>query len=79
MDNGIARKGKLMDVTYKKLEIVGTSEKSFAEATRNAVAKASRTIRNLNWFEVTEMRGLIVKSKVKEFQVTMKVGFRLEE
>lgn len=67
-----------MGATYKKLEIVGTSEKSFAEATRNAVAKASRTVRNLNWFEVTEMRGLIQKGKVKEFQVTMKVGFRLE-
>jgi len=66
-----------MKETYKKIEIVGVSEKSFAEATRNAVAKASRTIRNLNWFEVTEMRGLIEKGKVKEFQVTMKIGFRL--
>lgn len=66
-----------MEETYKKIEIVGISEKSFAEATRNAVAKASRTIRNLNWFEVTEMRGLIEKGKVKEFQVTMKIGFRL--
>jgi flavin-binding protein dodecin len=66
-----------MEETYKKIEIVGISEKSFAEATRNAVAKASRTIRNLNWFEVTEMRGLIEKGKVKEFQVTVKIGFRL--
>ena len=68
-----------MEETYKKIEIVGISEKSFAEATRNGVAKASRTIRNLNWFEVTEMRGLIEKGKVKEFQVTMKIGFRLEK
>ena len=68
-----------MEETYKKIEIVGVSEKSFAEATRNAVTKASRTIRNLNWFEVTEMRGLIEKGKVKEFQVTMKVGFRLKK
>ena len=66
-----------MEETYKKIEIVGISEKSFAEATRNAVTKASRTIRNLNWFEVTEMRGLIEKGKVKEFQVTVKIGFRL--
>ena len=68
-----------MEETYKKIEIVGISKTSYAEATRNAVAKASRTIRNLNWFEVTEMRGLIEKGKVKEFQVTMKVGFRLEK
>ena len=67
-----------MDHTYKKIEIVGVSDKSFADAVQNAVAKASKTIRNLDWFEVTEMRGLIVKGKVKEFQVTVKIGFRLE-
>ena len=66
-----------MKETYKKIELVGVSEKSFAEATRKAVAKASKTVRNLNWFEVTEMRGLIEKGKVKEFQVTMKIVFRL--
>ena len=68
-----------MERTYKKIEIVGVSEKSFAEATQNAVAKASKTLRNLDWFEVVEMRGLIQKGKVKEFQVTMKIGFRLED
>ena len=68
-----------MERTYKKIEIVGVSEKSFAEATNNAVAKASKTLRNLDWFEVVEMRGLIQKGKVKEFQVTVKIGFRLEE
>lgn len=67
-----------MDPVYKKTEVVGTSEKSFAEATRNAVAKASKTVRNLAWFEVCEMRGLIQKGKVAEFQVTIKIGFRLE-
>ena len=67
-----------MERTYKKIEIVGVSEKSFAEAVQNAVAKASKTLRDLNWFEVTEMRGLIEKGKVKEFQVTVKIGFRLE-
>jgi len=50
-----------MDRVYKKIEIVGTSPKSFAEATRNAVAKASGTIRKLAWFEVVEMRGMIEK------------------
>lgn len=68
-----------MERTYKKIEIVGISEKSFAEATRNAVAKASSTLRNLSWFEVVEMRGLIKKGKVKEFQVTVKIGFGLED
>ena len=68
-----------MERTYKKIEIVGISEKSFAEATQNAVAHASKTLRNLDWFEVTDMRGLIVKGKVKEFQVTVKIGFRLED
>ncbi|MBI4465544.1 MAG: dodecin domain-containing protein [Acidobacteria bacterium] len=67
-----------MERTYKKIEIVGVSEKSFADAVQNAVSKASKTIRNLDWFEVAEMRGLIVKGKVKEFQVTVKIGFRLE-
>ena len=68
-----------MERTYKKIEIVGVSEKIFAEATQNAVAKASKTLRNLDWFEVVEMRGLIQKGKVKEFQVTVKIGFRLDE
>ncbi len=68
-----------MERTYKKIEVVGVSETSFAEAVKNAVAKASKTIRNLDWFEVVEMRGLIQDGKVKQFQVTVKIGFRLEE
>lgn len=68
-----------MERTFKKIEIVGVSDNSFADAVQNAVAKAHRTLRNLDWFEVVEMRGLIQKGKVKEFQVTVKIGFRLEE
>ncbi|MDP2605883.1 MAG: dodecin family protein [Deltaproteobacteria bacterium] len=68
-----------MERTYKKIEIVGSSEKSFAEATKNAVAKACQSLRNVDWFEVSEMRGLVEKGTVKEFQVTVKIGFRLEE
>ena len=68
-----------MERTYKKIEVVGVSEKSFAEAVKNAVAKANKTLRNLDWFEVVEMRGLIQKGQVKEFQVTVKIGFRLDE
>jgi len=68
-----------MERTYKKIEVVGVSEKSFAEATKNAVAKACQTLRNVDWFEVLDMRGLVEKGRVKEFQVTVKIGFRLEE
>ena len=68
-----------MERTYKKIEIVGTSETGFAEATQNAVAKACESLRHVDWFEVTEMRGLVEKDKVKAFQVTVKIGFRLED
>ena len=68
-----------MEHTYKKVEIVGVSGKNFADAVQNAVAKASKTLRNLDWFEVTEMHGLVKDGKVKEFQVTVKIGFRIED
>jgi len=68
-----------MERTYKKIEIVGISETSFGEATQNAVAKACQSLRHVDWFEVTEMRGLVENDKVKEFQVTVKIGFRLED
>jgi len=68
-----------MERTYKKIEIVGSSEASFGEATQNAVAKACQSLRHVDWFEVTEMRGLVENNKVKEFQVTVKLGFRLED
>ena len=68
-----------MERTYKKIEIVGSSEKSFAEAAQNAVAKAGQSLRHVDWFEVTEMRGLVENAEVKEFQVTVKIGFRLED
>ncbi len=68
-----------MERTYKKIEIVGVSDSSFGEATQNAVAKACQSLRHVDWFEVTEMRGLVENAKVKEFQVTVKIGFRLED
>jgi flavin-binding protein dodecin len=68
-----------MERTYKKIEIVGSSETSFGDATQNAVAKACQSLRHVDWFEVTEMRGLVENNKVKEFQVTVKIGFRLED
>lgn len=64
--------------TYKTVEIVGSSEVSVDDAIRGAIAKASHTIHNLEWFEVTETRGHIIESKVGHFQVTLKIGFRLD-
>lgn len=68
-----------MERTFKKVEIVGVSDNGFTEATRNAVAKACQTLRDVGWFEVVEMRGLVDKGTVKEYQVTVKIGFRLED
>lgn len=63
---------------YKKIEIVGTSPVSFAEAVKAGVAQAAKTIRNIDWFEVVEMRGRVKDGAVAEFQVTLKIGFKLE-
>lgn len=68
-----------MPGTYKMTEIVGTSPNSFAEAAKEAVRRASKTLRNLGWFEVVEERGMIKDGEIAEFQVTIKVGFRLED
>jgi len=67
-----------MSGTYKMLELVGTSPVSFAEAVKAAIAEASKTVRHMDWFEATDMRGRIVDGAVKEFQVTLKVGFKIE-
>ena len=64
--------------TYKKIEIVGTSPVSFAEAVKVAVKQASKSVRHLEWFEVAEMRGRIKDGDVAEFQVTLRIGFKLE-
>jgi hypothetical protein len=63
---------------YKITELVGISPKSFAEATKAAVAEAAKTVRNIDWFQVVEERGRIADGEVTEFQVTLKIGFRLE-
>jgi flavin-binding protein dodecin len=67
-----------MGGTYKIVEIVGTSPQSFAEAVRSAVAEAGKTIRHMDWFEVSDQRGRIVDGAVAEFQVTLKIGFKIE-
>lgn len=63
---------------YRVIEVTGSSTESISDAIRNAVRRANETIRNLEWFEVVETRGHIVDGDVGHFQVTMKVGFRLE-
>lgn len=65
--------------TYKVTEIVGTSTESVAQAIRNGVSRASKTLRNLDWFEVTEIRGHIEDGDIGHFQVGLKVGFRMED
>jgi flavin-binding protein dodecin len=67
-----------LPAVHKKIEIVGTSKESFADATRNAVARAAKSVRHMEWFEVTELRGRIAGAKIGEFQVTLKIGFKLE-
>jgi flavin-binding protein dodecin len=64
--------------TFKIIELVGISPVSFAEAVRAAVDEAAKTVRNMSWFEVVQQRGRIAEGKVAEFQVTIKVGFKLE-
>ncbi|AOX99729.1 dodecin [Jeongeupia sp. USM3] len=63
---------------YKMVELVGSSTQSCDEAIRNAIAKAAQTIKNMDWFEVVETRGHIVDGKVGHWQVTLKVGFRVD-
>ena len=69
----------MSDRVYKLVEIVGTSSESFAKAADNAVTKASKSLHNVDWFEVTELRGRAENGRVAQFQVKLKVGFRLDE
>ncbi|MFA6561456.1 MAG: dodecin [Verrucomicrobiia bacterium] len=64
---------------YKKIELVGSSPNSIEEAVQNAIAKASKTVHNMRWFEVVETRGQIEDGKVAHWQVTLKIGFTLDQ
>ena len=66
------------DHVYKQLELVGSSTKSIEDAVSSAIAKAAQTLRNIHWFHVIETRGHVENDKVAHWQVTIKVGFRLE-
>jgi hypothetical protein len=63
--------------TYKLIELVGVSENSVDDAVRNAVTRASKSLKGLDWFQLTEVRGLVKEGKVSQFQVSLKVGFRI--
>jgi flavin-binding protein dodecin len=67
------------DNIYSKTEIVGTSEKGVDDAIQGAINRASQTLREIGWFEVTEIRGHVADGKVHHYQVTLKVGFALED
>ncbi len=65
--------------TYKLVELVGSSPNSTDEAIRNAIGKASATIKHIDWFQVIETRGHVVDGRVAHFQVALKIGFRVED
>lgn len=65
--------------TYKLIDLVGSSPNSTDEAISNAITKAARTVKHMDWFEVVETRGHIVDGKIAHYQVTIKVGFRIED
>jgi hypothetical protein len=67
----------MQEKTYKLIELVGVSSNSIEEAVQNAIARANQTLKNLDWFEIVETRGLIQEGKINQFQVKLKVGFRL--
>ncbi len=69
----------MSDHVYKKIELVGASATSIEDAVVNALARAQKSIRNMRWFEVGETRGHIEDGKIKEWQVTVKVGFTLDK
>jgi flavin-binding protein dodecin len=67
------------DHVYKITELTGSSTTTIEDAIQNAIARAGKTLRNLRWFEVTDLRGTIENAKVAHWQVTVKIGFTLEE
>ena len=68
-----------MSNVYKKIELVGSSVEGVDDAIRGAISKASQTIRNIDWFEVKEIRGWVREGQAQHFQVVLQVGFRLDD
>lgn len=69
----------MTDHSYKHIEVTGTSSKSSDDAIESAIAKAAKTVHSMRWFEVVEYRGNIDDGKVRQWQVTIKIGFRLDD
>jgi hypothetical protein len=65
-------------LVWKIIEVVGESPESYAEATRNAIAEAGKTVKHMQWFEVVSFRGTMQGEKVDKFQVSVKIGFKIE-
>jgi flavin-binding protein dodecin len=68
----------MADVVYKKIQLVGSSTESFSDAAEKAVVKAAESVRGISWFEVVEQRGRVADGRIREYQVTINVGFRVE-
>jgi dodecin len=71
--------GQMSEHIYKKIELVGSSPNGFEEAVKNALMRAEKTVRNMRWFEVAETRGYIENGEIAHWQVTLKIGFTLED
>ena len=69
----------MSDHIYKHIEITGSSEKGTDDAIKNAITKAGKSVKHMHWFEVTDTRGYIDDGEIKHWQVTIKIGFRLED
>jgi flavin-binding protein dodecin len=67
----------MSDRTFKLVELVGSSDQSIQQAVRNAIKRASKSLKGISWFEVTQIRGHVTDGDVSHFQVTLKVGFRI--
>jgi hypothetical protein len=74
-----SRRTRMPDHVYKVVEIVGSSDESVSKAIDRGIEKAALTLRNIGWFEVEQVRGHIENGKVAHYQVTLKLGFRLDE
>lgn len=69
----------MSDQVFKQIEITGTSSKSIEDATNVALARAAKTVRHMRWFEVIEVRGAVEEDHASQWQVTIKIGFKLED
>ncbi len=69
----------MSDHVYKKIEITGTSSVGQDDAIRQAIKRASETVKDMSWFEVVDSRGRIKDGKIEQFQVTLKIGFKLKD